>query len=266
MGKRTRVTTIQGMKGFEKVVCLTAYDWISGRIADEAGVDLILVGDSVGSVVLGYESTVPVTLEEMEHHTRAVRRGVRDALLVADLPFGSYGASVGQAVESAARLMKAGAEAVKLEGDYPEEVRAMVRAGIPVMGHVGFTPQSVHSFGGHKVQGRGDAELGRRSAEDVMGMARRLSEAGVFALVLELVPAALAAVVTANAGVVTIGIGAGPDCDGEIQVFYDVLGFSDRQLKHARRFVEGRSLMLEGAQAYVASVRDGSFPTEENSF
>ncbi|HEY0867034.1 MAG TPA: 3-methyl-2-oxobutanoate hydroxymethyltransferase, partial [Fimbriimonas sp.] len=190
----------------EKIVCITAYDYVSGAIADAADVDLILVGDSVGNVVLGYESTLPVTLEEMLHHLKSVRRGVRRALLVADMPFGSYGGSVAQAVDSACLLMKAGAEAVKLEGSYPEEVEAMVKAGIPVMGHVGMTPQSVNNFGGHRVQGKGEA------GDQVLAAALAVAEAGAFSVVLELVPAALAARITEQLPVATIGIGAGAGC------------------------------------------------------
>lgn len=243
----------------EKVVCVTAYDAPMAKLADEAGVDLILVGDSVGDVVLGYSSTVPVTLDEMLHHTRAVRRGCSRALLVADLPFGSYQASPEQAMNSAVALMKAGAEAVKLEGT-SDAVRLLVDAGIPVMGHVGLTPQSVNRFGGHKVQGRGqDAEL-------VLEAANKLDEQGAFSIVLELIPASLAERITAAVRIPTVGIGAGLGCDGQIQVLHDVLGLSERTFKHAKPYMSGRELVLKGLQDYASEVRSGAFPGEQNSF
>ena len=245
----------------EKIVCLTAYDAVTGALADEAGADLILVGDSVGNVVLGFSSTVPVTLPMMVHHVAAVRRGVSRALVVGDLPFGSYNQSVAQAVESGVALLQAGAEAVKLEGDYPEAVAALVKAGIPVMGHLGFTPQSVNTFGGHRVQGRDD-----EAADLILAQADRLAEAGVFAIVLELMPADLAARLTRRLPVPTIGIGAGSGCDGEIQVFHDVVGLSEKSYKHARAFVQARALLSQGLTEYVIAVREGRFPTEENSF
>ncbi len=244
----------------ERVVCITAYDFPSAAIADASGVDLILVGDSLGNVVLGYENTLPVTLEQIEHHTRAARRGVRDALFVADLPFGSYQASVAQAVESSVRLMKAGAEAVKLEGSYTDAIRAIVRAGIPVMGHVGMTPQSVNAFGGFKVQGRGE------DATSVREAACCVQESGAFAIVLELMPAALARQITSDLEIPTVGIGAGVDCDGEIQVFHDVMGLSPEVFKHSKDYVGARSLMIDGVQRYASDVRTRKFPTEENSF
>ena len=185
----------------ERIVCLTAYDYMSAQIADAAGVDMVLVGDSLGNVIMGERTTLGVSLEMVEHHVRAVRNGVVTALLVADLPFGSYGSSVAQAVESSVRLMKAGAEGVKLEGDYPDAVEALLKVGIPVMGHVGFTPQSVNKFGGFKVQGRGDGGL------EVEAMAMRLAEAGVFGIVLELMPVDLAARITKQSDCPTIGIG-----------------------------------------------------------
>ncbi len=244
----------------ERIVCLTAYDFPSGQIADEAGVDLVLVGDSLGNSVLGYENTLPVTMEEIEHHTRACRRGVSGALFVVDLPFGSYQSSVALAVESSVRLMKAGAEAVKLEGAYTEAIAAIVRAGIPVMGHVGMTPQSVNAFGGFKVQGRGEDSTVVREA------ACCVQEAGAFAIVLELMPASLASVITSSLEIPTIGIGAGVGCDGEIQVFNDVVGLSPEVYKHSRDYVGGRELFVEGLKRYAADVRSRAFPGEENSF
>jgi 3-methyl-2-oxobutanoate hydroxymethyltransferase len=244
----------------ERIVCLTAYDFPSASIADAAGVDLVLVGDSLGNAVLGYKDTLPVTLEDMEHHTRAARRGVVDALFVADLPFGSYQASPSVAVESAVRLVKAGAEAVKLEGAYTEAIKAICKAGIPVMGHVGMTPQSVNAFGGFKVQGRGE------DSKEVREAACCVQEAGAFSIVLELMPSSLARQITTDLEIPTIGIGAGVDCDGEIQVFNDVTGLSAEVFKHARDYVGARSLMADGLKRYADDVRSRTFPGEENSF
>lgn len=258
--KRT-APMLQAYKGSgNKIVCLTAYDVVSGRLAEMADVDLVLVGDSVGNVVMGLDSTVAVTLEAMEHHVRATRAGVTNALLVGDLPFGSYNSSVGQAVDSAVRLMQAGAAAVKLEGDYPDEVAAMVKAGIPVMGHVGFTPQSVNVFGGHRVQGKDDG------GDAILEVCRRLVDAGVFGIVLELVPGAVAKRLTEELPVPTIGIGAGSDCDGQVQVFHDIVGFSEKEYKHARRFADGLGVFGKAVSDYADSVRKGTFPTEDNTF
>jgi 3-methyl-2-oxobutanoate hydroxymethyltransferase len=245
----------------QKIVSVTAYDVVSAAIAEEAGADFILVGDSLGNVILGLETTIPVELEDIEHHVRAARAGCRRALLVADLPFGSYQASVEQAVSSAVRLMKAGAEAVKLEGPYLDEIRAIVKAGIPVMGHLGMTPQSVNVFGGFRVQGKGedDAERIKREALD-------LQEAGVFGMVLELIPGALAGEISRSLTVPTIGIGAGPECDGQIQVLHDVLGLNTGEFRHAKRYVDGRGLFLQGLTSYADEVRAGTFPTQDNTF
>ncbi len=243
-----------------RVVCLTAYDAAFGAIADAAGVDLVLVGDSVGNVMLGYPSTVPVTLDEMVHHTRATRAGVQRALLVADLPFGSYQASVEQAVNSGAALMKAGAESVKLEGDYGDAIRAMVKAGMPVMGHVGMTPQSINQFGGFRVQGKGDA------GREVLDAAKRVQDAGAYCLVLELIPADLAAEITAALEIPTIGIGAGVGCSGQIQVLHDLLGLTPHGFKHAKRYVDGYSCLGDAMRQYCDEVRAGTFPGPENSF
>lgn len=260
MGEKVTAPKVRALKGRRPIVCVTAYDAPTAAIAEEAGVDVILVGDSVGNVVLGYDTTLPVNLDEMVHHVRAVARACRNPLLVADLPFGAYQASVAQAVESAVVLMKAGAAAVKFEGDYPEIVTALTRAGIPVMGHVGMTPQSVHRFGGFRVQGRGEG------GQEVLDHARRLDAAGVFAIVLELIPAALAAEVTAALECPTIGIGAGPGCDGQIQVFHDLVGLGAESFRHARRYAEVRQVMVEGLARYADEVRQGAFPTEEHSF
>jgi len=261
MPVKVTVPQLRSMKlRSEKIVCVTAYDAYFGRLTDEAGVDLVLVGDSLGNVLLGYETTIPVSLETMIHHTAATRRGVKRAMLVADMPFGSYQSSISQCVDSAVALMKAGAEGVKLEGEFFDEVAALVKAGIPVMGHLGMTPQSVNKFGGHKVQGKGAA------GRNVVEAAKRLEEAGVFSIVLELVPAELASDVTAEVGIPTIGIGAGQCCDGQVQVMHDLLGLSNQQFKHAKRFLDGERLMLEGLKEYAASVRNVSFPAKEHSF
>jgi len=260
MASKATAPSILAMKGQGKrIVCLTAYDTTSARVAEEAGVDIVLVGDSLGNTVLGYDSTLPVTMDDIVHHLRAVRRTVRTPLLVADLPFGSYNASVEAGVDAGVRLMKEGAEAVKLEGDYPDTVAALVRAGVPVMGHVGFTPQSVHRFGGHRVQGKGEA------AEDVLATACRLQDAGVFSTVVELVPAGLAQQLTHKLDIPTIGIGAGPHCDGEIQVFHDVMGLSERVFRHTKPFTKGYSSFQRAAKAYVRAVRESTFPGPENS-
>ena len=260
MGKRVGVPSLRTMRAAgERIVCVTAYDATFGALADEAGVDLILVGDSVANVMLGMRETTGIGLPDMVHHVRAVREGVSKALLVADLPFGSYGASVPQAVESAVMLVRAGAEAVKLEGDHPEAIAACVRAGIPVMGHLGFTPQAVNLFGGHRVQGRGDA------GSLIIDAARRMADAGAFGVVLELVPTDLAARITREVDLPTIGIGAGLGCDGQIQVLHDVLGFSERTFKHAKAYADGRGVIASALKAYADEVRAGAFPTEANA-
>ncbi len=243
----------------EKIVCLTAYDFITGTLADGAGADLILVGDSVGNTALGFSTPLAVTLDHMVHHVSAARRGVSRALFAADMPFGSYGASVAQAVESATTLARAGATAVKLEGTYCDEIRAIVKTGLPVIGHVGMTPQSVNNFGGFRAQGRGE------SGAMVMEAALAIEQAGAFAIVLELIPSELAASISKALKIPTIGIGAGPDCDGEIQVLYDLLGFGSHLFKHSKRYVAGGDLCASALEAYVADVRAGKFPTSENA-
>jgi len=244
----------------EPIVCVTAYDAYFGRLMDEAGVDLVLVGDSLGNVLLGYETTIPVGLEVMVHHTAATRRGVKRAMLVADMPFGSYQSAVAQCVDSATALMKVGAEGVKLEGEYFDEIAALVKAGIPVMGHLGMTPQSVNKFGGPRVQGKGSAGKGLIEA------AKKLEDAGACSMVLELIPADLASEITMAVGIPTIGIGAGPCCDGQIQVMHDVLGLGNQEFKHAKRFVEGEIMCLDGIKQYTAAVRGKTFPSSEHSF
>ncbi|MSQ11163.1 MAG: 3-methyl-2-oxobutanoate hydroxymethyltransferase [Dehalococcoidia bacterium] len=263
-----RVTTrdIQEMKARgEKIPVLTAYDYPSAKLLDEAGVPIILVGDSLAQVVLGYDSTLPVTMEEMLHHVRAVVRGAKRALVVADMPFMSYQVDASQALVNAGRFLQEGsAQAVKLEGGrrVAETVRRITQAGIPVMGHAGMTPQSVHQLGGYHVQGR-DA----KAAANLLADALALEEAGAFCVVLELVPAPLAKLLTQRLRVPTIGIGAGPDCDGQVQVYYDLLGlFTDFVPKHAKRYAAVAETIRAAVAAYVAEVQSGAFPTEKQSF
>lgn len=250
----------------EKLVCLTAYDYPTARIVDEAGTDIILVGDSLGNVVLGYDSTVPVTLEEMLHHTRAVRRGVERALLVADMPYGTYHTSPEDAVRAALRLVKeGGAEAVKLEGgrNRVETVRRLVAAEIPVMGHLGLTPQSLNKLGSYRLQAK-TADAARALVEDAL----LLEEAGAFAVVLEVVPREIAREVTAALHVPTIGIGAGPDCDAQILVTHDLLGlsFSKTSPRFVRQYANVRDAINEAIQTYAEDVRTGAFPSDDESY
>jgi 3-methyl-2-oxobutanoate hydroxymethyltransferase len=261
------ILDLQAMKTRgERIAMLTAYDYLFARIVDQAGVDVVLVGDSLGEVVLGLRSTIPVTLDDMVHHARAVRRGVARALLVVDLPFLSYQVSVEEAVRNAGRILKeTDATAVKVEGGsvaMAETVAAIVGAGIPVMGHLGMTPQSEHALGGRRVQGREEAQRDRLLAD-----ARRLEEAGAFAIVLELIPGPLAAEITAGLTIPTIGIGAGAECDGQVLVLYDMLGlnttFAPRFL---RRFAELGSSAEEGVRAYVDAVRSAEYPAAEHTF
>ncbi len=249
----------------EKIVMMTAYDYTSAQIVERASVPVILVGDSLGQVVLGYETTVPVSMDEMVHHARAVVRGSGDAHVVVDMPFLSYQADAAEAVRNAGRLLKeGGVQSVKLEGGarLARTVGRIVDAGIPVMGHVGLTPQSVNQLGGYRVQGRSDDEAAR-----LMEDARALEEAGAYAIVIESVPASLARAITERAGVPTIGIGAGLHCDGQVQVLHDLLGlYTDFVPKHARRYAELGRLAGEAVSAYVEDVRSGAFPTDAESF
>ena len=248
-----------------KITCLTAYDYPTARLLDEAGVDVLLVGDSLGMVVLGYENTLPVTLDEMLHHTRAVRRGTRRALLVADMPYGSYHDEPREAVRHAIRFVKeAGAEAVKIEGGERrmDLIARLVEAEIPVMGHIGLTPQSVNTLGGFRVQGKTE-EAGERVLRD----ARAVEAAGAFAIVLESVPRELAAQITAELRIPTIGIGAGPDCDGQILVIHDLLGMSfGHKPKFARQYAEVGEMISRAAAEYCRDVQHGSFPSDDESF
>ena len=247
-----------------RLAMLTAYDYPSARLVAEAGVDLILVGDSLGMVVLGYDSTLPVTMDDMVHHTRAARRGAPEAFLVADLPFLAYGTPA-QALDNAARLMKdAGADSVKLEGgeEVVPIVEALARAGVPVLGHVGLTPQTASALGGYKLQGK-DIETARRVSEG----AAALERAGCWGVVLELVPAPLARLVTGRIGIPTIGIGAGPDCDGQVLVFHDLVGlFSGSTPTFVKRYAEAGAAIREAVSRYAEEVRSGAFPGEGQSF
>lgn len=250
----------------EKIVALTAYDFLFARLVDEGGVDIVLVGDSLGNVVCGYDSTIPVTLEAMIHHGAAVRRGVRRALLVIDMPFLTYRISPEETLRNAGRILReTGAEAVKLEGGdetVARHVRVLVEAGIPVMGHLGLTPQSVHALGGFRVQGRDAATADRIKAE-----AARLEEAGCFAIVLELMPSALAAEISRAVAIPTIGIGAGPDVDGQVLVLPDMLGLNEGfQPRFLRRFADLAGAARAGIAEYVAAVRSGEYPGPEHGF
>ncbi len=248
----------------EKIAMLTAYDYPTARMIDEAGVPTILVGDTLGMVVLGYDSTIPVRLEDVIRHTGAVARGAKRALIVADLPFMTYRVSVEEGLRSAARLVQeGGAQAVKLEGgrSVAELVRRLVDAGIPVVGHLGYTPQSTLQVGGARVQGRA-----REAAANMLADARALEEAGAFALVLELVPTPLAALISRRLAIPTIGIGAGPECDGQVQVISDILGlYPDFLPRHARRYAHVADTIKAVAGEYLHDVQQGTFPAAANS-
>lgn len=263
---RVTINQIKEMKQKgEKIAMLTAYDYFTAKIVDEAGIPLILVGDSLGMVVLGYESTIPVTMNEMIHHTKAVSRGTKQAMVIGDMPFMTYHVSVEDALRNAARfIQEGGAHAVKLEGGITvaDKVKRIVECGIPVMGHIGLTPQSIHQFGGFKVQGK-TPEAALRLLRD----AQALEEAGSFAIVLETVPAPLAALITRQIGIPTIGIGAGTGCDGQVQVIADILGlFTTFIPKHAKQYAKLTDVMSSAITAYYNEVRSGSFPTEKQSF
>jgi 3-methyl-2-oxobutanoate hydroxymethyltransferase len=248
----------------EKIAAVTAYDVAFARLADRAGMDIVLVGDSLGMVVQGLPNTLPVTLDEMIYHSRLVARGTQHAQIVADMPFLSYQTSVEDGVRAAGRLLKEGAaEAVKLEGgeEVADLVARLVSIGIPVMGHVGMTPQSVHKFGGFKLQGRSDEQ-----AQSILADARALAEAGAYAIVVENVPAGLAATITKAIAIPTIGIGAGPSCDGQVLVMHDLLGLDpDWSPRFARRYAELGEATLTAFGAYIADVRSGAFPSDKES-
>ncbi|QNG38189.1 3-methyl-2-oxobutanoate hydroxymethyltransferase [Geodermatophilaceae bacterium NBWT11] len=262
---RVRIHHLQAAKAAgEKWAMLTAYDTYAARVFEEAGIPVLLVGDSAGNVVLGHSSTVPVTVDDLLLFTKAVTRSTSRALIVADLPFGSYEASPTQAFQTAVRMMKeGGAQAVKLEGGarVAPQVRLLAENGIPVMGHVGFTPQSEHALGGFRVQGRGDG------AEQVLADARAVADAGAFAVVLEMVPADVAARVTAELAVPTVGIGAGPDCDAQVLVWPDMAGLNGGRVpRFVKKYADLRGELLRAAQEYAAEVRSGEFPGPEHSF
>lgn len=263
--KNTAVTFRQAKEKGEKLTMLTAYDYSTAKLVDEAGIHSILVGDSLGMVCLGYEDTLSVTMEDMLHHTKAVARGVKDALVIADMPFMSYQTSVYDAVVNAGRLIKEGhAQAVKLEGgrEVCPQIEAIVKASIPVCAHIGLTPQSIHAFGGFKVQGKGE-EAAKRLIEE----AQAVEAAGAFAVVLECVPEALAKLITDKISIPTIGIGAGAGCDGQVLVYQDMLGmYADFTPKFVKVFANVGEEMRKGFAAYKNEVQDGTFPAKEHTF
>lgn len=265
MARITTATLRQMKLEKTKISVLTAYDYSTAKILDAAGAEVLLVGDSLGMVMLGYDSTLPVTMEDMLHHTKAVARGAKSALVVADMPFLSYHVSPKDSVRNAGRFLKeAGAQMVKLEGgqEVIDSVRAILRAGIPVMGHLGLTPQQVHQIGGFKIQGRSEAQA-RRILEDAL----LLEEAGVNSLVLELVPAPLAALITSKLSIPTIGIGAGAGCDGQVLVIQDMLGlYSDFTPKFVKQFARLNEPMTAAVKQYISEVRAGTFPGPEHTF
>jgi 3-methyl-2-oxobutanoate hydroxymethyltransferase len=247
----------------QPITALTAYDYPTARLVDETGIDMVLVGDSLAMAVMGLESTLPVTMEEMLHHTRAVRRGVTRALVVADMPFGSYHASMAEGVANGVRFLKeSGAEAVKLEGARPELVERLVAAEVPVVGHLGLTPQSVHRMGGYKVQAKTGSAIAR-----LRRAARQLEQAGAAAVVLEGIPREVAAEITGELGIPTIGIGAGPECDGQILVLHDLLGLTFTQpAKFVRRYADVGGAIREAVAAYRRDVEERRYPAEAESY
>ncbi len=264
--KKITPVDIQAMKNEgKKITMLTAYDYPFALLEDRAGIDIILVGDSVGMTVLGYENTIPVTMEEMIHHTKAVTRGAKYALIIGDMPFMSYNTSEQEAILNAGRFMKeGGADAVKLEGgaSVKEIVKTIVKAGIPVMGHIGLTPQTISMLGGFKVQGK-DAETAQKIIDDAL----LLEDAGAFSVLLEAVPAPIAKRVTERLKVPTIGIGAGVHCDGQVLVVHDLLGLFDRFTpKFAKRYVNLSEMILKAFESYTEEVLKGAFPTDQHSF
>lgn len=264
--RKVTILTVQKKKESRRpITMLTAYDYPSALLVDEAGVDMILVGDSLAMVVLGMDSTVPLTMEEMLHHCRAVARGAKHSFLVGDMPFMSYQADTAEAVRNAGRFLKEGnMEAVKLEGgeEVAATVTAIVQAGIPVMGHIGLTPQSLSKLGGYRVQGKTAADAGR-----LLQDALALEQAGCFSIVLEAIPAPVAAVITEKLRIPTIGIGAGANCDGQVLVFHDLLGLFDRFTpSFVRRYAEGRQVILEALINFAQEVVDGRFPAEEHGY
>ena len=263
---KNTVMTFQRQKDEQKkITMLTAYDYSTAKVMDNAGINGILVGDSLGMVMLGYEDTLSVTMEDIIHHTKAVARGVKNALVVADMPFMSYQTSVYDAVYNAGRLMKEGrCQTVKLEGGAAvcPQIEAIVAASIPVMAHIGLTPQSVNAFGGFKVQGKSE-----EAAKRILAEAKQVEAAGAFAVVLECVPAKLAELVTKSVSIPTIGIGAGAGCDGQILVYQDMLGmFGDFKPKFVKQFAHVGAEMEKGIKAYIAETQNGTFPAQEHTF
>lgn len=263
--KNTSVTFKDSKKNGEKLTMLTAYDYTTAKLLDESGVDSILVGDSLGMVVLGYDDTLSVTMEDMIHHSAAVARGAKNALVITDMPFMSYQTSVYDAVVNAGRLVKEGkAQAVKLEGgiEFCEHIKAIVKASIPVCAHIGLTPQSINAFGGFKVQGKGKEE-----AQRLLDEARAVEEAGAFAVVLECVPAKLAKKISESISIPTIGIGAGAGCDGQVLVYQDMLAmYSDFKPKFVKQYAQVGSVMRDAFRQYIDEVKSGAFPSEEHTF
>jgi 3-methyl-2-oxobutanoate hydroxymethyltransferase len=262
--KKVTVPAIRAMKGKSRIGMLTAYDYPSAKIADAAGADILLVGDSLGMVVLGYPDTLSVTVDDMLHHTRAVVRGAKTSLIVGDMPYLSYHVSTEESVRNAAQLIRAGAQAVKLEGGSKRVpvIEAIVDAEIPVMGHLGLTPQSMHAMGGFKVQAK-DTEAALQLVQE----AKALEAAGCFAIVLEGIPDQVAAMVTDAVGVPTIGIGAGDRCDGQVLVFHDLLGIEDRMApKFVRRYTDLRTPAVDAIRSFAADVRCGAFPSAAESY
>ena len=263
--KNTSVTFKESKKNGEKLTMLTAYDYTTAKLLDESGVDSILVGDSLGMVVLGYDDTLSVTMEDMIHHSSAVARGAKNALVITDMPFMSYQTSVYDAVVNAGRLVKEGkAQAVKLEGgiEFCEHIKAIVKASIPVCAHIGLTPQSINAFGGFKVQVKGKEE-----AQRLLDEARAVEEAGAFAVVLECVPAKLAKKISESISIPTIGIGAGAGCDGQVLVYQDMLAmYSDFKPKFVKQYAQIGSVMKDALRQYIDEVKSGAFPSEEHTF
>ena len=264
--ERLAITELKAMKGRgEQFAMLTAYDYQTARVLDEAGLPIILVGDSLGMVMLGYDSTIPVTMDDMLHHVKAVVRGTSKAHVVADMPFMSYQASAEEALHNAGRMLQeGGAQSVKLEGGstVAETVHRLVSAGVPVMGHVGLTPQSVHQLGGYRLQGKTPA-----AAVKLLNDVQALEQAGAYAIVLETIPSPLAKLTTERVSVPTIGIGAGPHCDGQVQVIHDLLGLSQGILpRHARKYARLSDEISASVTSYMNDVRSGRFPTDKESF
>ena len=263
--KNTVITFQQSKEAGKKISMLTAYDYSTAKLMDEAGINAILVGDSLGNVVLGYEDTISVTMEDMIHHGSAVARGAKNAMVVIDMPFMSYQTSVYDAVVNAGRLMKEGrANAVKLEGgaEVCEQIKAITNAGIPVMAHLGLTPQSINAFGGYRVQGKTEDD-----ARKLLDNAKAVEKAGAFALVLECVPSKLAELITNTLTIPTIGIGAGADCDGQVLVYQDMLGmYSDFTPKFVKKYADLGSIMKEAFKNYIDDLNNGDFPQQEHTY